>query len=70
MTIFILLLAFAFEGNIYTASFTNGGAGAIQFPSKEACEKKLATELSEIGNRLPDGAKFIALKCVERQVGA
>ena len=70
MNVFILVLAFLFNGQVYTATFTNGGPSTINFPTKEACEKRKAIDLANMDKMLPDGATFIQLACIERQVGA
>lgn len=69
MNVYVLILAFLFNGQMYTAAFTNGGPAAINFPTKEACEKRRAIDLANMDKMLPDGAQFVALNCVARQVG-
>lgn len=65
MTIWILVLAVLFEGQIHM--FHYGAEKPFEFPTKETCEAKLTVEKERVPTILKDGATLVAIKCIPRE---
>ena len=66
MTIYVLILALIFEGEVQFATFSNGGPKDYEFKTQAACEAKRAKSLSNMHKILAPGAVFVDLQCVAR----
>lgn len=66
MTIWVLVLAVLFQGDIFTAVYNGGKPGAHEFKSKSSCEQELQKQMSQMDKILPEGAKLVSLSCVSR----
>lgn len=64
MTIWILVLAVLFEGQVHI--FHYGGEKPYEFPTKDTCEAKLEVEKARVPTLLKEGATMVGIKCVER----
>lgn len=64
MTIFVLVLAVLFEGQIQIFHF--GSDRPYEFPTREACEARLRIEEPKVPALLQEGAKLMAMRCLER----
>ncbi len=70
MTIYLLVLAILFEGEIHVFQYGNGRE-PVQFKSKEACEAELVRQRDvEVPKLLAktQTATLQAIRCLERKV--
>ena len=66
MTIYVLILALIFEGEVQFAAFNNGGPKDYEFKTKAACEVERGKQLANMHKILAPGAVFVDLQCVAR----
>lgn len=65
MTIYVLILALMFEGEIHFAAFNGNIPGKVhEFKSRAACEKERAAQLAQMDRILAPGATLVDLTCV------
>jgi len=71
MTVYVLILAFLFAGEVHTAAF-NGGHGdkAFEFKTRAACEAERTKQLAQMDKILTPDATLLELACIARAVGA
>ena len=67
MTVFILVIAVLFEGEIHIFHYGNGQE-PTQFKTKAACERELKVQEKEVPEILKKnpGATLQAIRCIER----
>jgi len=71
MTIYVLILAIIFEGEVQFAVFNNGDRSkAHEFKTQAACEKERGKQLDSMHTILAPGAIFVDLQCVARNAKA
>ena len=67
MTIYVLILAIIFEGEVQFAVFNNGDRSKEhEFKTAAACEKERERQLGTMHTILAPGAVFVDLQCVAR----
>ena len=67
MTVYVLILALIFEGEVQFAIFNNGDRSKDhEFKTAAACEKERERQLGTMHTILAPGAIFVDLQCVAR----
>lgn len=67
MTIYVLILAFLWEGEIQVAAYNGGNPTKThEFRTKEACDNERAKQLMQMDKILANGATLVELKCIAR----
>lgn len=67
MIVYVLVLAFLWEGEIQMAVYNGGNpAKAYEFKTQAACEKERESQLANMDKILHKDAKLVRLVCVER----
>lgn len=67
MTVFVLVLALLFEGEVHMAVYNAGNRDkAHEFKSRAACEKERTRQLTQMDKILAPGATLLELVCVQR----
>ena len=67
MTVYVLILAIIFNGEVQIAVFNNGDRGKDhEFKTQEACETERGKQLASMHTILAPGAVFVDLQCVAR----
>ena len=66
MIVYVLILAFLWEGEINVAVYNGGTPKAYEFKTRAACEKERDSQLANMGKILHKDAKLVKLDCVQR----
>lgn len=66
MIVYVLILAFLFEGEVQFAIYNGGTPKAYEFKSEAACLKERDAQLANMDKILTAEAKLVDLTCVKR----
>lgn len=66
MVVYVLILAFLWEGEIQFAVYNGGTPHAYEFKTKAACERERDRQLGQMDKILNKEATLVKLDCIQR----